>query len=252
MLLESGFTGLWHILLDNLFYQDQHEDPSQRKEFVMSSPIRQPLAVLALVALLGSAGPLLAHEAPAAAATHTITVKQATTQAALRDLWIGHIFWVRNVALETMDGNSAAAKAAEAEVVSNAKQIAASIEPFYGKAGSDALMDLLVGHYGGVKAHIDATATADAAKQAAASRQLTANAGAIADFLSGANPNLPRATVNSLFIGHAAHHMEQDQQLKDHKYVEEGKTWAAMRDHMYVIADALTDALAKQFPDKFN
>ena len=219
----------------------------------MSSLISKSLGALALAALLGSAGTLLAHEAPAVdATTHTVTVKQAATQAALRDLWIGHIFWVRNVALETMDGNGAAAKAAEAEVVSNAKQIAASIEPFYGKAGSDALMDLLVGHYGAVKAHIDATATADAAKQAAASRQLTANAGAIADFLSGANPNLPRATVNSLFIGHAAHHMEQDQQLKDHKYVEEGKTWAAMRDHMYVIADALTDALAKQFPDKFN
>jgi hypothetical protein len=82
----------------------------------MSSLISKSLGALALAALLGSAGTLLAHEAPAVdATTHTVTVKQAATQAALRDLWIGHIFWVRNVALETMDGNGAAAKAAEAE-----------------------------------------------------------------------------------------------------------------------------------------
>ncbi|HET9031472.1 MAG TPA: hypothetical protein VFN25_01070 [Dokdonella sp.] len=218
----------------------------------MLSTLKKSLGALALVALLGSAGAAFAHEAPAANSANTVLIKQAATQDALRDLWIGHIFWVRNVALETIAGNSAAAKAAEAEVVANAKQIAASIEPFYGKAGSDALMDLLVEHYGAVKAHIDATAAGDADKQAAASKRLTANAGAIADFLSGANPNLPRATVNSLFIGHAAHHMEQDQQLKDGKYAEEAKTWAAMRDHMYVIADALTAAIAKQFPEKFN
>ena len=218
----------------------------------MLSTIKKSLGALALMALLGSAATAFAHEGPAATATETVSVKQAATQSALRDLWIGHIFWVRNVALETFAGNSPAAKAAESEVVSNAKQIAASIEPFYGKAGSDALMDLLVEHYGAVKAHIDATAAGSKDKQAAAAKRLTSNAGAIADFLSGANPNLPRDTVNSLFVGHGAHHMAQDQELKDGKYAEEARTWAAMRDHMYVISDALTAAIAKQFPEKFN
>ena len=218
----------------------------------MFSMIKKSLGAIACIALLGSAATVMAHEAPTAATAETVSVKQAATQDALRDLWIGHIFWVRNVALETIAGNSPAAKAAEAEVVANAKQIAASITPFYGKAGSDALMDLLVAHYGAIKAHIEATVAGDADKQAAASKRLTSNAGDIADFLSGANPNLPRATVNSLFLGHAAHHMEQDQQLKDRKYADEAKTWAAMRDHMYVIADALTAAIAKQFPEKFN
>lgn len=216
----------------------------------MFSTLRKTLGAVALIALLGSSAVAFAHEK--AAATDCVMTKQSATQAALRDLWIGHIFWVRNVALETIAGNGAAAKAAEAEVVANAKQIAAAIEPFYGKAGSDGLMKLLVEHYGAVKAHIDATVSGDKDKQATAAKSLTDNAGHIADFLSGANPNLPRATVNSLFVGHAAHHMSQDQELKDGEYAQEAKTWAAMRDHMYVIADALTAAIAKQFPDKFN
>ena len=32
---------------------------------------------------------------------------------------------------------------------------------------------------------------------------------------------------------------------------EEGKTWEAMKAHMYVISDAIAGALVKQFPAKF-
>lgn len=211
---------------------------------------RKILGAFALATLLAGSSLVLASEA--ATPVKTVTVKQADTQAALRDLWIGHIYWVRNVALETIAGNTAAAKVAEAEVVANATLIAASIEPYYGKAGSDALMELLVEHYGAVKAHIDATAAGDKNGQTKAAASLTTNAEHIADFLSGANPYLPRATVLALFVGHGAHHMAQDQQLKDGQYAQEAKTWAAMRDHMYVISDALAGAIATQFPEKFN
>jgi hypothetical protein len=59
----------------------------------------------------------------------------AETKAVLRDLWLGHILSIRNVAVATMDKNASARSAAEAGVVANAEQIARSIEPFYGKAG---------------------------------------------------------------------------------------------------------------------
>jgi hypothetical protein len=206
-------------------------------------------AVLVSAMSFGSIAPLAAAET--GHTTAAVASKQAQTQDALRDLWIGHIFWVRNVALETMAGNADAAKAAETQVVANAKQIAASIEPFYGQPGSDKLLNLLVGHYGAVKAHIDATAAGDKDKLAKATKDLNDNAAQIADFLSGANPNLPRATVLSLFQAHGAHHIAQDMQLHDKQYAQEAQTWDAMRKHMYVIADALTAAIAKQFPDKF-
>lgn len=186
------------------------------------------------------------HSEAAAGASKTVQ-----TDAALRDLWLGHVFWVRNVVLETLAGNKAAATAAENEVVANAKQIAGAIEPFYGKAASDKLFGLLANHYGAVKQYLDATVADSKAKQEAALKALTDNAGEIATFLSGANPNLPYATLNSLLIAHGGHHIKQIQELKARQYGEEAKTWAAMKDHMYVIADALTGALAKQFPAKF-
>jgi hypothetical protein len=189
------------------------------------------------------------HAAPAAAAAGN---KLVDTRLALRDLWLGHIFWVRNVTEETLEGNSAAAAAAEKEVVANAKQIAGAIEPFYGKAASDKLFSLLAGHYGAVKQYLEATAANSAAKQDAAQKALVANADEIAKFLSGANPNLPYDTLRGLLLAHGGHHIQQIQQLKAKQYAEEAQTWEAMKNHMNGIADALAGALAKQFPAKFQ
>ena len=178
--------------------------------------------------------------------------KVAATQGALRDLWVGHVFWVRNVALATITGNKEMAAASETEVVANAKAIAGAIEPFYGKPASEKLFGLLAGHYGAVKEHIQATAKGDAKGQAAAQKKIDANLSEIATFLSGANPNLPKPTLEPLLLAHGAHHVAQDEQLKAKKYADEAKTWEAMKTHMYVIADALGDAIAKQFADKFK
>jgi hypothetical protein len=79
---------------------------------------------------------------------------------------------------------------------------------------------------------------------------LTANAGEIAKFLAGANPNLPEDTVRGLLLAHGAHHSQQIQQIMADDTAGEATSWAAMQQHMDSIADALAGAIAKQFPDK--
>ena len=96
-----------------------------------------------------------------------------------------------------------------------------------------------------------ATAASDAAGQSTATQSLTANAEEIAVFLSKANPNLPKEAVNGLLLAHGGHHIQQIQELKDRNYEAEAKTWQDMKAHMYQIADAMTDALAKQFAKRF-
>jgi len=58
--------------------------------------------------------------------------------------------------------------------------------------------------------------------------------------------------VRGLLTAHGGHHVQQIQQLHAKQYAEEARTWDAMKNHMYVIADALTNAIAKQFPEKFR
>lgn len=206
---------------------------------------RVTLASFALVAAAGTAQAGTAHP-------HATAVPAATTPAqaqdALRDLWVGHVFWVRNVVVETLAGNVPGAKAAEDQVVANARQIAGAIEPFYGKAASDKLFGQLAGHYGAIKEWLVAK---DKAGQEAAFRKLVANAEEIATFLSSANPNLPKDTLRGLLLAHGGHHVQQIKQLRDRDYAAEAQTWQQMTQHMYVIADALAGALHKQFPAKF-
>lgn len=215
---------------------------------------RNMLTSIAIAALLCSGIPVHAHaqHAPMDAKAGASAAQLAQTDAALRDLWLGHVFWVRNVVLASSAGNAAEAAAAENEVVANAKQIAAAIEPFYGKPAAEKLFGLLAGHYGAVKQYLQATLADSKPKQELAMKALTDNAGEIAVFLSGANPYLPLDTLRGLLLAHGGHHMLAIQQWHGKQYGEEAKTWESMKNHMYVIADALAGALAKQFPAKFQ
>ncbi len=206
-----------------------------------------------LAAFLVAAAPAFAQDAEQAVIAQAPAVaKVAETGAVLRDLWVGHIFWVRNVVVDTFAGNKKAAAVAEKEVVANAKAIAGAIEPYYGKEASEKLFTLLAGHYGAVKQYLEATAAGSKSKQDAEVKNLTANASEIAKFLSGANPNLPFDTLNGLLLAHGGHHIQEIQQLRAKQYAEEAQTWEAMKKHMHVIADALAGAIAKQFPAKFS
>jgi hypothetical protein len=222
------------------------------KENVMKPIQRSFIAASIAAAFLAPAAPVFAQHTEHVVAQAPAGAKASETGAALRDLWVGHVFWVRNVVVDTFAGNKKAAAAAEKEVVANARQIAGAIEPYYGKAASEKLFGLLAGHYGAVKQYLDAIAAGSKARQDAAVKNLTGNATEIARFLSGANPNLPFDTLNGLLLAHGGHHLQEIRQLHGKQYAEEAQTWEAMKQHMYVIADALAGAIAKQFPAKFS
>ena len=79
------------------------------------------LAAAILAAFLAPAAPAFAqHAGHAVVAQAPATAKVAETGAALRDLWLGHAFWVRNVAVDTFAGNKAAAAAGEVHATDEA------------------------------------------------------------------------------------------------------------------------------------
>jgi len=213
----------------------------------------KPIGVAALTLALGFASPLLAATPPTHA--HAATKATASTQApklhaAMRSLWHGHIVHAREYAMAVHAHNDAKAKQAADAVVANARQIADAVGGFYGKPAGDQMMTLLGGHWGAVKAMTDARARNDTAAADTAMSNLTANAGDIAKFLAGANPNLPEDTVRGMLLAHGAHHSAQINQIMAGDHAAEAKEWTAMQAHMDTVADALAGAIAKQFPAK--
>ena len=174
------------------------------------------------------------------------------TKMALRDLWGEHVFWIRSYVLATHAHDESQSKTAETEVVANANALANSIAPFYGQSAADGLFKLLAGHWGAVRDYNTATLAGSKAGQDKAVVNLTGNAREIAKFLSAANPNLPEDVVFSLMAAHGGHHVAQINEVATHDFKAEAATWQTMRQHMYVISDAIVDALAKHFPGRFQ
>ncbi len=207
------------------------------------------IALLATVGLSEIAS--AAEHAPTAPHSSAATQELATTREALRDLWLGHIFSVREVVRAVADKDAALAKVAEGRAVENARSIAAAIEPFYGKPASQQLFDLLAGHYTAIKDHAGATTAGNTAEAKKAFERLVANANEIAGFLSAANPHLPKNTLSSMLLAHGGHHVKQNQQIAKADWQGEARTWDEIKTHIYAISDALAGALAKQFPEQF-
>lgn len=178
------------------------------------------------------------------------TLTKAELQLTLRDLWTGHVFWVRSVVLASHYDDAAGAGAAEAKVVENARAIADAVIPFYGREAADRLFGLLAGHYEAVKDYMEAGYAERERDAEAAAKTLAANAEEIAAFLAGANPYLPREDVLPLLLTHGGHHMQQIEAIHRRDFSGEAVIWEAMQGHIYGIADALAGALARQFPDQ--
>lgn len=179
--------------------------------------------------------------------------KAPKLHAAMRSLWHGHIVTTRDYALAVHAGNSAgAAKAADA-VVANAKEIAGAVAGIYGKPAGDGLLTLLAGHWGAVKELTDAAKTRNTGAEDAAMNKLGTNAAEIAKFLAGANPNWKEADLMGALIMHGGDHRKQvDLMMANAAKSEQDAAWSEMQHHMDMIADALSDGIAKQFPDKVS
>jgi len=209
------------------------------------------LCLAAALALTSFAAPAQhVQHADAAPASSPTTIAAPKLQTTLRTLWHGHVEQTRAYALAVNAGNTKRARKAEADVVANEKQISDAVAGFYGKAAGDRMLTLLAGHWGAVKQMTDSVKLKDSVGNTRAFEALTANAREIAEFLSGANPYLAKDAVFGLLAAHGAHHSAQISQIMKGDMKAEASTWRAMQAHMDTIADALIQALAKQFPSK--
>lgn len=216
------------------------------------SKIRRSIAALVAALVLSLVG-LAGCDHKSQAVEDVNPVRVATMQKTLRDLWLGHIFWVQRVVLFNTTIDPTEREAAEKQVLANANAIASTVTPFYGEAGYGKFLALLTGHYAAVKDYSEATMFANTHGQETALARLASNADLFAEFINGVNPqHLPKDTVRDMIAAHGAHHVLQINQYMKKEYVHLDETWPMMRQHVYLFADTLTTGLVKQFPSRFS
>jgi len=182
--------------------------------------------------------------------------KVAELKLALRDLYINHIFWVRDLVMATRLGDKAAAGEADEYGLKNATAVGQSIAPIYGQAAGEKFAMLFTGHYAAVKGYMTAAFAnnfkGSAAQKKAAVDRLLKNANDIAMFVSAANPNLPKDAVYGLLLTHGQQHIMMIDAVAKNDWAAEADSWDPMVKHIYTLSDALADGIAKQFPGKFQ
>jgi hypothetical protein len=180
------------------------------------------------------------HGSGAAADLHT----------AMRKLWTDHVVWTRDYIIAAV-GDQPDAQAAATRLMKNQEDIGGAVAKFYGDAAGKQLTALLKDHISIAVDLIKAAKAGDKAAQAQADQKWHANAEQIADFLSKANSNWPRATLVDMMNTHLSTTTDEVVARLTKNWDADVKAYDKVYDHVLTLADALSDGIVKQFPDKF-
>lgn len=209
-----------------------------------------PVTALFLLSAAAQAQTAPSAEPPAskygASSAAVVGVKMA-----MRKLWEEHITYTRNYIISEL-ADLPDKDAVAQRLLRNQDDIGTAIKPYYGDAAGDKLSALLRDHIVVATEVVKAAKAGDKTQLAAAQEKWTANGKEIAGFLSSANPNWPKATLEDMLQKHL--------DLTSGEVVGRlGKDWAADikayddgHTHMLMFADTLTAGIARQFPDKFK
>jgi len=207
--------------------------------------IRSPRGVIAL-----------AFVAAAACATAAMSTTTAASPASaqlhdgMRKLWSDHVVWTRLYIISAVAGDASTQTAAN-RLLRNQEDIGNAIAPYYGAAAGTQLTNLLKQH---ILIAVDLVAAAkagDQAKVADADRRWHANADDIATFLSGANPNWPKATVLAMLNQHLALTTQEATARIQGRWSDDAVAFDNIFNQILGMADALSDGIVKQFPNRF-
>ena len=195
-----------------------------------------------VVAALVFAGlPAVAHAQSASA----VTLKQD-----MRKLWTDHVVWTRDYIVAAV-GDQPDAKAAAARLLKNQEDIGNAVAKFYGAPAGQQLTTLLKEHITIAVDLIAAAKAGDKPGQQKADGQWQENAMQIAEFLSKANPNWPKDTLAGMMKMHLSTTTNEVVARLTKNWDADVRAFDEVYDHILRMADALSEGIIKQFPDKF-
>jgi hypothetical protein len=173
-------------------------------------------------------------------------------RSAMHQLWEDHIVYTRNFII-SFAGNLPDQDAVAARLLQNQVDIGDAIKPYYGDAAGTQLTSLLKEHILEAVEILKAAKANDKAATDAAIVKWQANADQIAAFLSNANPrNWPADLMKSSMRQHLDLTLKEATDRLGGNYAADIKDYDEVQHHILGLADALTDGIVKQFPEKFG
>src|SRR6266446_3236381 len=181
----------------------------------------------------------------------TSATPAAGLRVGLNALLSEHVYLAAAATNAALGGRQPEFEAAAAALDANSVDVARAIGSVYGPDAEKAFLPLWRKHIDMVVDYTVGKATNDQAKQDRAVSDLIGYTQDFGAFLSGANPNLPKAVVADL----VKHHVVTLKDVIDAQAAQDqARAFMAERTgagHMQMIADPLAEAIVQQFPDRF-
>jgi hypothetical protein len=169
----------------------------------------------------------------------------------MRKLWTDHVLWTRDYIIAAL-ADGADAPSALNRLMKNQEDLGNAVAKFYGDAAGNQLTTLLKEHIAIAGDLVKAAKAGDKAVQQDADTRWHHNAMQIADFLSKANPNWPRATLVDLMNKHLSTTTDEVAARLNNTWDDDVRAFDAVYDHILHMSDALSDGIVTQFPEKFG
>ncbi|MGE5717456.1 MAG: glycosyltransferase [Acidobacteriota bacterium] len=208
--------------------------------------------ILAAAALAGAvlAAPVRADEhMKAGAMSHTASAVDLRN--AMRQLWEEHIVYTRNFIISALGDLGDTDKVAE-RLLRNQDDIGNAVKPFYGEEAGKKLAALLRDHILIAADIVKAAKAGNNDGVANGQKRWHANADDISAFLSGANPNWPKAVLTDMLYKHLDFTTTEVVSRIKKDWPADIEAYDKGHAHMLMFADALTNGIVKQFPKKFT
>jgi hypothetical protein len=204
--------------------------------------------VIWLVPLIATAQtPNVARSMSAAAPSESaVALKQD-----MRKLWTDHVVWTRDYIIAAL-GDQPEAQAAANRLMKNQEDIGKAVATYYGAAAGQQLTTLLKEHITIAVDLVKAAKAGNKTAQQQADSRWQQNGVQIAEFLSKANPNWPRATLVDMMKMHLSTTTDEVVARLNKNWDADVRAFDAVYDHILKMSDALADGIVKQFPDKFS
>lgn len=168
----------------------------------------------------------------------------------MRKLWEDHVMWTRIYIISSLAGIDDADLVTQ-RLLRNQDEIGSAIRPFYGDEAATKLAGLLRDHINIAGDLVTAAKKGDSTALSVANTKWYQNADEIAAFLSNANPNWQKKEIEDLLHKHLDLTTQEAMDRINKNWAADIDAYDKGHEHMIMFADALTDGILKQFPDKF-
>jgi hypothetical protein len=175
----------------------------------------------------------------------------ATLKTNMRQLWEEHVTWTRNVILCLVDDLPGTDQAVK-RLLQNQVDIGNAIKPYYGEDAGKKLTELLTPHITISAEVVKAAKAGNTVDLDEANKKWYANADAISEFLSKANPHWELTDLKVMMHDHLKLTTDEATQRINKDYVADVVAFDKVHLEILKMSDMLSDGIVKQFPAKFK